>query len=98
QSGSESREAPRFIEAAWLAARDDLGGSVVALEDLAIVGFQPVLEHPGVDAAEVEVEFQVAVVEVREGGVVAEEAGADHRASEKHRGGGAVVGAGGAVL
>src|SRR4051812_21781277 len=61
------------------------------IELLAEDGFarrvEPVLKDSGVDAAEIGVELQVALIEVRQRGVIAQHAGVNAFAEEEHGGG-----------
>src|SRR5690606_41224765 len=54
---------------------------------------EPAFKDARVDRAEVDGVNEVARVEFGERGVLAQKAGADHRAEDEHRAGGAVVGA-----
>src|SRR5690242_7281543 len=59
---------------------------------------EPFFQEGGVNAAEVRVKLDVAVVEVVEAGVLADETGLYLAADEEDRGGGAVVGAAAGVF
>src|SRR5579859_6812467 len=69
-----------------------------AAEDWLHGGVEPGLEDAGVDTAEIGGVFEVAVIQVGEGGVFADDAGFYTGAEEEHGGGGAVVCAGAGVL
>src|SRR5829696_2200570 len=68
------------------------------LQDRAGPDVEPPVEQRGVDAAEVGRVLQVTVVEVCQRRVPAVDAALYFAADDEHRAGGAVVGAGGAVL
>ena len=62
------------------------------------VQFHPAFQQVGVDAAEVDAVFEIAFVEVGEGGVLSDQPGGDGVAEDEAGSGAAVVGAGGGVL
>ncbi len=58
----------------------------------------PVLQDGGIDAAEIGVVFQIALIEVCQRWMAAKQAGGDLGTHQEHRGGGAVVGSAAGVL
>src|SRR5438046_1490262 len=70
----------------------------LAVQHAAAVAAEPLVEERGVDAAEIEVELEVAVVEVAEARVVADRAGFHRGAGDEQTRGCPVVGTLAAVL
>jgi hypothetical protein len=58
---------------------------------------QPILQDAGVDAAEVDAVAQIALIQIGQRGMIADDAVLDALADEEHGGGSAVVGAAGGV-